>query len=119
MTVDITNVRSTKGHVRVAICPKETFLHDSCPYEALAPSRIGVTTIVFADIPPGTYAAQVFQDEHDDGVVHRDFLGVPTEGIGFSNDAPLHLRGPKFKEAAFVVGDHPVTVRLRLRRLLP
>lgn len=119
VTVDVTNVRSTKGHVRVAICPKETFLQDSCPFEAMAPSTVGVTTVAFADIPPGTYAAQVFQDEHDDGIVHRDFLGVPTEGIGFSNDAALHFRGPKFNEAAFEVGDQPVRVRLRLRRLLP
>lgn len=119
VTVDVTNVRSTKGHVRVAICPKETFLQDSCPYEVMAASRVGVTTIVFADVPRGTYAAQVFQDEHDDGIVHRTFLGVPTEGIGFSNDAPLHFRGPKFNEAAFTVSDQPVKVRIRLRRLLP
>jgi len=119
VTVDVTNVRSSRGHIRVAICPRETFLHDSCPFESMAPASVGRTTVVFPDIPPGTYAAQVFQDEHDDGVVHRNPLGVPTEGVGFSHDAPLHLTGPKFKEAAFEVGGQPVGVRLRLRHLSP
>ncbi len=119
LTVAVTNVRKAKGHVRVAICTARTFLAASCDFEMMAPARVGVTTVVFPEIPPGTYAAQVFQDEHDDGVVHRNLLGIPTEGVGFSNNAPLHLKGPRFREAAFEVGDQPVEIRLRLRHLMP
>ena len=119
LTVNVTNVRKAKGHIRVAVCSPRTFLADSCEFEMMAPATVGVTTVVFPDIPPGVYAAQVFQDEHDDGVVHRNLIGIPTEGVGFSNDAPLHLKGPRFREAAFEVGDQPVEIRLRLRHLMP
>jgi uncharacterized protein (DUF2141 family) len=114
----VVNVPSPKGHIRISVCTRDTFLHHSCAFEATAPAAVGETTVVLPDVPPGTYAAQVFQDEQDDGIVHRNFVGVPTEGIGFSNDAPLHLKGPTFKEAAFQVGQQTVELRVRLRNLL-
>lgn len=119
VTIDVSNVRSPMGHIRFSICSRATFLHDSCEFEAKTPAVVGTTTIVFADIPSGRYAVQIFQDEYDDGIVHRGMLGIPTEGIGFSNDAPLHLHGPKFNEAAFDVGEHAVALRIRLRSLMP
>jgi uncharacterized protein (DUF2141 family) len=119
VTIDVSNVRSPMGHIRFAICSRATFLHDSCEFEAKTPAVVGKTTIVFPDIPPGRYAVQIFQDEYDDGIVHRGMLGIPTEGIGFSNDAPLHLHGPRFNDAAFDVGDRAVGLRIRVRSLMP
>ena len=119
VTIGVSNVRSPMGHIRFSICSRATFLHDSCEFEARMPAIVGTTTIVFPDIPPGRYAVQIFQDEYDDGIVHRGMLGIPTEGIGFSNDAALHLHGPKFNDAAFDVGDRAVALTIRLRRLMP
>ena len=118
VTIAVSNVRSAKGHIRFSICTRASWLHMSCEFEAKTPAVVGTTTIVFPDIPPGRYAVQIFQDERDDGIVHRDLLGIPTEGIGFSHDAPLHLQGPKFDDAAFDVGDRAVQLSVRLRRLL-
>ena len=74
--------------------------------------------MTIADVPPGQYAAQVFHDVDDDGKVHQNLLGIPTEPIGFSNDAPIHLRGPRFKEAAFAVEHGVRHITLKLRDLL-
>ena len=78
----------------------------------------GATVVKIAGVPPGQYAAQVFHDENDDGEIKRNFLGIPTEPIGFSNDAPLHLHGPHFKEAAFAVEHGVEKITLKLRDLL-
>jgi uncharacterized protein (DUF2141 family) len=118
VTVDVENVRAPKGRIRVAICTQATFLGDSCPFKASAPATVGETTVVLPDVPPGTYAIQLFHDEYDDGTVHRTLFGIPTEGIGFSNDAPLHMKGPKFSEASFEVGAQSVELHIRLRRLM-
>jgi len=118
VTIDVSNVKSPKGRIRAAVCTRATFLSDSCEFDADAPAVVGTTTVAFPNIPPGAYAVQVFQDEHNDGTVHRDALGIPTEGIGFSHDAPLHLHGPRFNEAAFQVNDQPVRLSVRLRHLL-
>lgn len=55
----------------------------------------------FEDIPPGTYALAVIHDENMDGKLDTNWLGVPTEGYGFSNDAKASLGAPSFSAASF------------------
>jgi uncharacterized protein (DUF2141 family) len=113
--VAVTGVVEARGHVRVELCTKSTFLTLDCPYQGAAPAKVGAT-LVRIEAPPGLYAAQAFQDVTDQGVVHQNFLGVPREKVGFSNDAPVHLHGPRFKDAAFLVSDEMKKITLRLRR---
>jgi uncharacterized protein (DUF2141 family) len=112
--VVISGVTSDKGHVRVDICPAEEFLKD-CRYGGAAASVAGVTTVTVTDLPPGVYAAQAYQDKNDNHVVDRNILGLPTEGVGFSNDAPIHLRAPTFCSAAFTYAGGDQTIALRLQ----
>ena len=115
--VAVTGVADARGHVRVELCTRDTFLTEACPYQGAAPAKVGATVVRIAEVPPGLYAAQAFHDETDQGVVHQNLLGVPRERVGFSNDAPLRVRGPRFKDAAFLVGDEAQRITLRLRRL--
>jgi uncharacterized protein (DUF2141 family) len=112
--VTVTNVRSALGHVRVAICTKETFLTPTCQVHRSVPSMQGTTVVRFEDVPPGEYAAQAYLDEHDWGEVRRDLLGMPENGIGFSNDAPMRFGPPKWDDARFAVGATPVRVSVNL-----
>lgn len=118
--ISVTGVAEARGHVSVELCTRDTFLKPTCPYQGTAPARLGATLVSIADVPPGQYAAQAFHDERDEGVVHQNALGIPTEAIGFSNDAPIHIlhRGPIFSEAAFRVERGVERITLKLRRLL-
>ena len=116
--IAVTGVANARGHIHVDLCTEDTFLKDNCPYEGSAVATPGSTLVTITGVPPGQYAAQVFHDEHDDGHVHRTVLGIPTEPIGFSNNAPLHLHGPKFKEAAFAVAHGVEHITLKLRDIL-
>jgi uncharacterized protein (DUF2141 family) len=116
--VAVTGVAEARGHVRVELCTRDTFLTQDCPYQGSAPAQVGAATVVrIAEVPPGVYAAQAFHDETDQGIIHQNLLGVPRERVGFSNDARVHVRGPRFKDAAFLVGDDAERITLRLRRL--
>lgn len=55
----------------------------------------------FLDVPPGTYALAVIHDENRDGELATNWLGVPTEGYGFSNDAKNMMSAPSFEDASF------------------
>ena len=55
----------------------------------------------FADIPPGTYALAVIHDENKNGKLEANWVGVPTEGYGFSNDAKALMSAPSFDAASF------------------
>ena len=55
----------------------------------------------FEDIPPGTYALAVIHDENMNGKIDADWLGIPKEGYGFSNDVKALLGTPSFSAASF------------------
>ena len=55
----------------------------------------------FFDIPPGTYALAVIHDENMNGELDTNWLGVPVEGYGFSNDVTASLSAPSFDAARF------------------
>lgn len=115
--VMVTGVRDTKGHVHVDICTRDTFLKEDCPYSGDANSTPGGTLVTVNNVPPGEYAVQAFQDKTDQGVIHQGLLGIPKEPIGFSNNAPLRLRGPSFRDAAIDVGRGVKRITLTLRHL--
>lgn len=55
----------------------------------------------FEDIPPGRYALAIVHDENMNGKLDVNWLGIPTEGYGFSNDVKAVLSAPEFSAASF------------------
>jgi uncharacterized protein (DUF2141 family) len=115
VTVTVSGVRDAQGTVRVAICPQAEFLKPDCPYVASALARAGSVAVTFKDVPPGIYAAQAFHDANNNGVLDRTLLGMPAEGMGFSNNARMLFGPPKFPDAAFTVGTGDIAITLDLK----
>ena len=118
LTVEVGNVRAARGSVRIDICPEAHFVTDDCPWHASSPARFGSTSVTVTGVPAGRYAVQAFLDENDNTRVDRGFLGMPKEGIGFSNDARIVLSPPKFRDAAFDFDGSTRTIHLNLRYFL-
>jgi uncharacterized protein (DUF2141 family) len=116
--VAVSGVKVAEGNVHVDICPERQFLTSDCDMWAMAPARIGTTIVIIRDVPPGRYAAQAFHDRNGNGKVDRNFLGIPKEGVGFSNDAPTPMRAPHFADAMFVHGSEPQHIAFTLRHFL-
>jgi uncharacterized protein (DUF2141 family) len=77
------------------------------------PARQGSVSHVFDGLAPGDYAVQVLHDENDNGDLDS-FLGIPTEGYGFSRN-PRVMRRARFDEASFDLGTEGTTVVIQLR----
>lgn len=114
--VEVHGLRSGHGHLMVAVCTRDTFLGDRCPYVARVPAHPGTVTATVAGVPPGTYAVQVWHDENDNERIDRNFIGIPTESIGFSRDVRFHFGPPHFDDAAVQIG--PDGARLEITLLL-
>ena len=117
LTIEVDNVRNAHGHIHVDVCPQDHFLKEDCPYSGEAPAQAGVTLVHISAVPPGQYAIQAFHDENDNHRVDRALFGIPKEGIGFSNDAPVGLGPPKWDAARFTVGGD-TKLRLKMRYFL-
>lgn len=110
----VTGVRNARGEVLVAVCPEPQFLQETCEHMGRAPASVGDVTVRIADVPPGVWAAQAFHDENGDGKIDTT-LGIPTEGLGFSNDVRFLFGPPKFGAAAFQLGPAGGLIRFSLR----
>jgi len=118
LVVHVTNVRNAKGEVHIDICPENAFLKDNCPYAASAPAHPGVTTVIAHGIPAGRYAVQAFHDENVNHKVDRALFGIPKEGIGFSNDAPVRFSPPKWADAVFAFNGTEQAIQLKTKYFL-
>ena len=65
-------------------------------------------------LPPGSYALSVLQDLNGNRKLDVNFIGIPKEPSGSSNDAKATFSAPKFRDAVFLVGDQPIELRIRL-----
>ncbi|MBP7529137.1 MAG: DUF2141 domain-containing protein [Syntrophorhabdaceae bacterium] len=69
----------------------------------------------FEDIEPGTYALAVVHDENMNGKLDTNWLGIPTEGYGFSNDVTALLGAPSFSAASFLYNGENLDLTISLR----
>lgn len=72
------------------------------------------TPLRIADLPPGRYAVQVFQDSNGNGQLDLSPRGIPLEPVGFSGNPSLFGGKPKPSDSLFEHGatDSVISVRL-------
>ncbi len=72
--------------------------------------------VLLENVPVGTYAAVVFQDQNNNKKLETNFVGFPKEPIGFANDARIKFGPPDFEDAAITVTEgQTVIVNIQLR----
>jgi uncharacterized protein (DUF2141 family) len=69
--------------------------------EMWVPIHSGSAVCGFVGLPAGTYAVSVLHDENSDGKMDFNWIGMPTKGYGFSNDAKAMPLPPSFHAASF------------------
>lgn len=103
--VKIQNIKNSTGNVACALFestvgfPDEYLLHAT--NIMVIKIRDSQTHCDFKDIAPGTYALAVVHDENMNGKLDTKWLGIPSEGYGFSRDAKALLGAPSFSSASF------------------
>jgi uncharacterized protein (DUF2141 family) len=81
------------------------------------PASGTAATCVFDDVVPGTYAVAVFLDTNGNRRSDRNFVGMPTEPWGVSNNVRPRMRAPRFDEATVTIGaGASTTLEIRLEK---
>jgi len=103
--VEITGLRNNQGKVLCSLySSSEGFPKKAEKAVARGSSDISERRAIcqFTGLAPGTYAVSVFHDENSNGRLDTNFMGIPREGVGASNNAKGHFGPPKFDAAAFL-----------------
>jgi uncharacterized protein (DUF2141 family) len=115
----VTGARSATGQIGCALYPGERgFPMDPASAVHLwQPADPNGVTCRFEGLRPGSHAVAVSHDLNANRRTDTNFLGMPTEDWGVSNNARPTLRAPRFGEAAVQVTDGaPVAIEIRLGR---
>jgi len=120
ITVKITGLRNTNGTLSVALFNVKKGFPGK--YErALRKTDVTASgvehVVVFNDVPYGTYALAVRHDENANGKLDANFLGMPKEGVGTSNNPRSRFGPPSFDDAAFTLDRNIMELTVNLRYL--
>jgi len=55
-------------------------------------------TIQFENLPAGTYSVCVFHDKNNNGILDKNWVGMPLEGYAFSNNVFGIFGPPSFED---------------------
>lgn len=118
LQIDVSGMHTTKGDITITIYPDDSAHFLDGAYK-LARQHIAVTLPVthacFVVAAPGYYAVALFGDENRNGHFDTNFLGIPTEGYGFSNNPTLYFGPPKLKQVRIAAhrGDNAIAVQMK------
>jgi uncharacterized protein (DUF2141 family) len=111
LTVQITGLRNGKGIVSL------TLYRDSKPVEtrnvAIDAGTLSART-EFEKIPQGVYAVYVFHDENMNGKLDTNFMRMPLEGYGMSNNPRKRMGKPGFDETNFPVNQPECSIEIKM-----
>ena len=118
IVVQLNGIKQQTGQVLLSLFNKEEGFPTQ-PEKAFRWSKAKVTSssliISFDGLPPGTYAIAVVHDENSNEVMDRNWLGLPNEPYGISNNAAGTFTPPKFEEAKFTVTGKRDTVKIEMQ----
>ncbi len=115
--VHVTGIKKEKGQITCSIYnDPATFLKKGVKAMRKVvevPSRAGVTC-VFTGVTPGEYAITVAHDKNANNKMDSNFLGIPSEPWGVSNNARPGFRAPRWGEAVFTVAENVVEMTVKV-----
>ena len=116
--VQIHGARSDQGKVLVLVFDNEDGFPDQVEKafkQLVLESKNGKAEFSLDTIPAGKYAVTVLHDEDDNGIMTTNFVGLPQEKYGFSNNPKIYFGPPSFEKSAVHLGSENREITINLR----
>ena len=103
ISITVKGIKGNKGNVRIGLFNSSKGFpvtgNQYKGYEFSVADKQG--TFKIYNIPKGNYALGLFHDENANKKMDKNFLGMPTEAYGFSNDGRGTFSAPTYESARF------------------
>jgi len=111
LTVRIDGLRNAKGDIYLKLS------RDSKAIE-VRKVEIDANTLtartVFENLPRGAYVVSLIHDENRNEKLDTNFLGIPKEGYGFSNNPSKRMGMPKYDETTFALNQPQQAIQIHV-----
>lgn len=108
LTIEVIELKNNSGKVNVQLFDEKE--NEIAKQSASINNKKSV--IVFENLKPAKYAVRYFHDENSNGKLDKNFLGIPSEGYGFSNNVKGLFGPPSFKKWLFELKNN-MTITLK------
>lgn len=108
LKITVTNVKTQKGSVEIGIFNNEkSFLLKGKEYRT-GSKVVTNDTIVFVlkDLTEDDYAISLYQDINSDKKCNLNFIGIPVEPYGFSNNFKPKFSKPTFNDCKIEINNN-------------
>jgi uncharacterized protein (DUF2141 family) len=120
IVVKVANFKNNKGVCTVCLYDNaKAFAGKGNPVKCSTVIITGkIAEAVFENVAEGTYAVSVIHDANSNNKFDTNFIGIPTEGYGASQNKLPFAAAPKFDENKFTVTPNSTTTStIKLRYL--
>lgn len=114
INVEINGLKSSDGQLLVGLYNTETsFLKEQYKANVVTIDN-NKSVLLFKNVPNGTYAVSFVHDKNKNGKMDKNFMGIPKEDYGCSNNAKGFMGPPKWEDAKFELKgtDKSITISL-------
>jgi uncharacterized protein (DUF2141 family) len=119
MQITVVGVKETSGTITVDV-------HDDDPAKFLksggklarirVPAKEGETSFCITVPKAGIYALALYHDRNANTKLDKNFIGLPSEPFGLSNNPPRRLAMPRHRDSAFEVNGPRTPVLIDLEK---
>ncbi len=117
--IKVSNIKETGGTIRLVVYDSpDSFLVKKKVYkytQSIAVGKNREVNFVF-DLPSGVYAAGCYHDVNDDHHMDVNYLGIPIEAYGVSNNPKVKWRKPNFQEALINLKNSDANITIELKK---
>ena len=114
LTIVITGLENDNGEVLLALSnSRKNYEGDNESYLGFKVKiKNGNAECSISELPYGEYAIKLYHDENMDGELNSNFLGIPTEDYGFSNNASGTFGPADYDDAKFIFEQTDMTMEI-------
>lgn len=115
--VHVEGVKNDRGSVTIALYdddPKRFLKKGAKLGHLRVPATKGITSACISAPHAGDFAIAVYHDEDGNGKVTKSWIGIPTEGFGFSNNPGAFLGPPSHAEAVVFIQTGETTLNIEM-----
>lgn len=117
VNINVSNIKEPTGKLRVAVYSgKDNYQKNALIDTSFVAGEQSSKTIRL-QLPKGEYAIGVFHDLNENEELDKNFMGIPTEGFGFSNKSMGTLGPPSYEDTKFAVEKNGTSVEVNLKHL--
>lgn len=113
LTVNIAGLRNAKGNILLKLSRDSNFSPIETRKVEISARTLTAQT-VFNNLPHGVYAVSLIHDENKNEKLDPNFIRIPTEGYGFSNNPAKRMGMPKHEETAFTLNQPQQVIQIRV-----